>query len=104
MLEEIVVDRFCHTFILCIFKQNYKKYKVRWILWLVDIMALLLSLLWLLFEPGFEPLLSFILCIGGLITLLLTKSKKNSSVVMKQKAGDNSKQYQSNRDININER
>ena len=74
---------------------------MRIILWVIDIVAIILSVLWYIEERTYEPIITGMLSLGGLIALLTTKSK-NSKNVMKQKAGKKSKQYQSGGDMTIN--
>ena len=75
---------------------------MRIILWVIDIVAIVLSVFWYLEEKTYEPIITGILSLGGLIALLISKPEKNK-IVMKQKAGKKSKQYQSGGDMKINE-
>ena len=61
--------------------------------------------IWYYQTKQLEPLAGLIFAIVALIGLLFTKDTKSKDAKgqkFKQKAGDNSEQYQSNRDININ--
>ncbi|MDB4534233.1 hypothetical protein N9242_05110 [Vicingaceae bacterium] len=75
---------------------------MRIILWVIDILAIILSILWYFEERAYEPIITGILSLGGLVALLTTKSK-NEKIVMKQKAGKKSRQFQSGGDMKINE-
>lgn len=78
------------------------KYNMRKTLLILNISAFIASVLWLIFNPDFEPLISTLLTLGGLIGFVLIKPKKSEGkVVMKQKGGKKSKQYQSAGDMTI---
>jgi hypothetical protein len=85
------------TFVLLLLTTN-----MRIILWIADLLGIVLSALWYIKEPGFEPIITGIATLGGLIALLITENKKPEKVEMKQKAGKKSKQYQSGGDMTIN--
>jgi hypothetical protein len=71
---------------------------------ILNILALIASIIWLVLKPDWEPLVTTIGCIGGLIAQYFTNSDNNSkdNVKMTQKSGKNSKNYQSYGDITIN--
>lgn len=71
------------------------------ILLIINIAALIASLIWLKNDPSWEPLIASLGLIGALITQIFNKNKPNQNTSMTQKGGKNSKNYQSNRDINI---
>jgi hypothetical protein len=62
--------------------------------------------MWLIYDPGFEPLISSITTLVVLLGLLFIKSKSSektpNKIYMNQKAGKKAKQYQSYRDMTIN--
>ncbi len=72
------------------------------ILIILNIVGLLGSLVWLFRAPDWEPLVTSIGLIASLITLIYTDSDGPSSPNMKQKGGDNSRNYQSSGNITIN--
>jgi hypothetical protein len=75
---------------------------MRQILLIINIGAFIASVAWLIFKPDYEPLISSLLTLGGLITFALVKPKeKKGKLVMKQKAGKNSQQYQSGGNMTI---
>lgn len=67
-----------------------------------NIAALLCTLIWLLLDSGWEPLATTIGLLGTLIRLLYSrKGDDDAIIIMKQKGGKNSNNYQSKGDINI---
>lgn len=76
---------------------------MRNILLIINIAAFIASLVWLILNPDYEPLISSLLTLGGVISFALIKSKnKREKLVMKQTAGKKSNQYQSGGDMTIN--
>lgn len=76
---------------------------MRKILLIINIAAFIASLAWLIYKPDYEPLISSLLTLGGLISFALIKPKdEKGNILMKQKAGKNSTQYQSGGDMTIN--
>lgn len=71
------------------------------ILLIINIAAILASLIWLKTDTSWEPIVTILGLIGTLITQLVLANQEGKTVSMKQKGGKNSKNYQSNRDINI---
>ena len=72
------------------------------IILILNVLALVAALIWLYTKPEWEPLVTSLGLMAGLITQLFTKGKKDSNtIIMKQRSGNNSKNYQSNGDINI---
>lgn len=72
----------------------------------LDIIAFGTSIVWYVASPGYEPFIAAVSTLGimlGMIFLKKNKSDKVRSKYFKQKAGNNSKQYQAEGDININE-
>lgn len=70
---------------------------------ILNISAFIASLVWLYFNRDFEPLISSIVTLAGLIGFVVIKPKnKAGNTVMRQKAGKNSTQYQSGGDMTIN--
>jgi hypothetical protein len=75
---------------------------MRKILLISNISAFISSVLWLIFKPDFEPLITTLLTLCGLIGFVFIKPKKSKEkIVMKQKAGKKSRQYQSAGDMTI---
>lgn len=73
------------------------------ILTILNIAGLLGAIYWLYKEQTMEPLVTTIGLIASLIALIYNKTKSESKkVIMKQKGGKGSKNYQSKGDININ--
>ncbi|MBI5539789.1 MAG: hypothetical protein HY951_07005 [Bacteroidia bacterium] len=70
----------------------------------LDIIAFVCSLLWLICKPDFEPLITSIASLVVLLGILFIKPKKKKSnnITMSQKAGNNSRQYQSGNDMTVN--
>ncbi len=69
---------------------------------ILNIAGLLGSLIWLLTNPGWEPLVVSIGLIISLITqLYIGRSTNGGKTIMKQKGGKESTNYQSKGDINI---
>lgn len=76
---------------------------MRQILLIINIAAFIASIAWLIYKPDYEPLISCLLTLGGLISFLIIKPKdKKGKIVMRQKAGKNSTQYQSGGNMTIN--
>ncbi|MGI0108312.1 hypothetical protein [Salinimicrobium sp. WS361] len=71
------------------------------ILLIINIAALIAALIWLKNDTSWEPLVASLGLIGALITQIFNSKKTNETTTMNQKGGKNSKNYQSNRDINI---
>lgn len=77
----------------------------RTILIILNIAGLLGSLIWLLTKPEWEPLVTCIGLIATLIAQLYTgKDDTSNEIIMKQKGGKGSTNYQSKGNININNR
>jgi hypothetical protein len=75
----------------------------RKVLIVLNIAGLLGALIWLFTQPEWEPLVTSIGLIATLVAQLFsTKGKNGDNVIMKQKGGKGSKNYQSKGDININ--
>ena len=75
-------------------------------LWIIDVIAIILSVLWYVEVKTYEPIITGLASLGGLIALLSTGRKSNGKhkkQILKQKAGKKSKQYQSGGDMTINE-
>lgn len=76
---------------------------MRHILLIINIAAFIASIAWLIYKPDYEPLISFLLTLGGLISFALIKPEdKKGKIVMSQKADKNSTQYQSGGNMKIN--
>jgi hypothetical protein len=77
---------------------------IRNILLILNILALIGTLIWLKTDQSWEPLVGTITLVGTLIAQLFNNGNDNNQNGTKyiQKGGKNSKNYQSNRDININ--
>lgn len=67
---------------------------------ILNIAGLLASLLWLYSKPGWDSIVTLIGLIASLITLLFTRRKDR--IILKQKGGKGSTNYQSKGDITIN--
>lgn len=77
----------------------------RTILIILNLAGLLGSLIWLLTKPEWEPLVTCIGLIATLVTQLYSGKETNANqTIMKQKGGKGSTNYQSNGDININDK
>lgn len=73
------------------------------ILLILNILALIASIIWLSLKPDWEPLVTTIGCIGGLIVQYFSSNNEiGQNIKMNQKGGKNSKNYQSYGDITIN--
>lgn len=72
------------------------------VLLIINVAALIASLIWLKSESSWEPLIATLGLIGTLITQIFIKNQEGNNISMNQSGGKNSKNYQSNRDININ--
>lgn len=78
---------------------------VKNILLLLDVALIAVFTYWYIADRGAEALGSLIGAVAGLIVLLFVKEKSTKSeggMTMKQKAGDNSTQYQAGGDMTIN--
>ncbi|MDT0690638.1 hypothetical protein RM549_12635 [Salegentibacter sp. F188] len=72
------------------------------ILIILNTAGLVGTLIWLMQEKSWEPLVTSFGLIGSLIVLIYSNSDSQSSVKMKQKGGKKSKNYQSAGDMTIN--
>lgn len=68
---------------------------------ILNIAALIGSLIWLMTDKSWEPLVTSIGLVASLITLLYS-SDKSQAVSMKQKGGKKSTNYQAGETINVN--
>lgn len=75
---------------------------VKKILIVLNLLAIVGTLIWLKAEHSWEPVVGIITLIGTLIALLYNDGNNGNGVSFSQKGGKNSKNYQSNKDININ--
>jgi 1,4-dihydroxy-2-naphthoate octaprenyltransferase len=73
--------------------------KTKKIIIILNIFAFLASLIWLIIEQTWEPLISTIGLIATLISLLYSNDDNKST--MKQKGGKKSTNYQAGGDINF---
>jgi hypothetical protein len=71
------------------------------VLILLNILAILGTIIWLAVKPEWEPIVTLLGLIGALIAQIGFKSKNDRNLKMNQRGGDNSNNYQSGRDINI---
>lgn len=76
--------------------------KIKTVLIIINILAIIGTLIWLKVEQTWEPLVAVITGIGTLLALLFADTETKSPVTMKQKGGKNSTNYQAGGDININ--
>lgn len=78
--------------------------KLRIILIIIDLLALICTCIWLYQERSWSAGSSFFVALAGLVVIICTKTKENDApqVIMKQKGGENSKNYQSQGDMTIN--
>ena len=74
---------------------------VKNILIILTIAGLIGSLIWLMTDRSWEPLVTSIGLIGALIAEIFSGKDSNGGISMKQTGGKDSKNYQSGRDINI---
>ena len=82
------------------------KKSVRVITAICSIIAFFGSLFWYRTEGGYEPFIGIFASLSTLIVTLFLKEKKKfiaPNINMTQAAGNNSTQYQSGRDMKINE-
>lgn len=78
----------------------YTTTEIKKTLIILNIVALIASLIWLMTDRSLEPLISTIGLIASLITLLYN-SDKSSGISMKQKGGEKSTNYQAGDTINV---
>lgn len=84
--------------------QNFKM-TIKKILLVLNILALVGTLIWLKSDRGWEPLVATITLIATLISQLYgtgDSTNNGGKLKMSQKGGKNSQNYQSSGDININ--
>lgn len=74
------------------------------VLIILNIAGLLGSLIWLMFEKSWEPLVTCLGLISSLIVLINSTSNSDGNIDMKQKGGKNSKNYQSSGNMTINKK
>jgi hypothetical protein len=67
----------------------------------LNIASLLGTLVWLMIEHSWEPLVTSIGLIGSLIALIFSNTSNKPGIEMSQKGGKKSNNYQSGGDINI---
>jgi hypothetical protein len=76
--------------------------KIKTILIIINIAGLIGSLVWLYAKPDWEPLVTSLGLIGALIAQLFSrKGDEVSKIIMTQKGGKGSTNYQSKGDIKI---
>ncbi len=68
---------------------------------LLNVLALAGSLVWLYFDQTWEPMITALGLLGGLITQIYI-GKQKPDIAMTQRGGKNSKNYQAKGDITIN--
>jgi hypothetical protein len=68
---------------------------------IINIAGILGSLIWLMVNPGWEPIVTTLGLIGALIAQIKFGGGENGGINMKQKGGKGSTNYQSGHDINI---
>jgi len=68
----------------------------------INIACLIGSLIWLIVDKSWEPLIAFLGFIGSFITLIYSNKNSKRDINMKQKGGKKSNNYQSSGDITIN--
>lgn len=73
-------------------------------LFIINIVALLACVAWLISSPGWEPVITSLGVFGLFVGQLFKKESENQKTIMKQKGGKGSTNHQSGRDININSR
>jgi hypothetical protein len=76
--------------------------KVKPILIILNILGLVGTLIWLLVEQSWEPLVAVITGIGTLIALLYSGQDSSGGAKMKQTGGKNSTNYQAGGNMTIN--
>jgi hypothetical protein len=74
---------------------------LRNILLTVNTLALAASILWVISKPDYEPIITALVLVAILIGLWVTETPEKKALIQKQKNGDNSKNYQAGREINI---
>lgn len=68
---------------------------------ILNIAALIASLIWLMTDKSWEPLVTSLGLVASLITLTFSKDK-GQGITMKQKGGKKSTNYQAGDTINVN--
>jgi len=68
---------------------------------ILNIIALIVSIAWLLYEQTFEPLITTIGLIATLISIIFSNKDGEGTTIMKQKGGKQSTNYQAKGDINL---
>lgn len=87
---------------LCAIKKKYGMNTIlRNTLLTVNTIALVASILWIIKNPDYEPVISTLVLVATLIGLWITDTTEEKALKQKQKGGKNSKNYQAGRDINI---
>jgi len=71
------------------------------LLLILNLLGLLGSIIWLITDVSWEPLVTSIGLLASLTAQLYNNRNSDSKVIMTQKGGKNSKNYQSKGDINI---
>jgi len=81
----------------------YKREKMKLILRILALIALLISLIWLYFERDFEPALTSVVSLSALIsTFVFSKvNKKQNNNEQHQTVGNKSNAIQASGDVNI---
>ncbi|WP_116542295.1 hypothetical protein [Pontibacter virosus] len=61
------------------------------------------SILWMIFDFGYEPVISTLVLIAGLVGFIKTETPKEerAKTAQNQRGGNNSKNYQAGRDIKL---
>jgi len=67
---------------------------------ILNILALIGCIIWLIIEGGWEPVVAIIISISTLIGQTM-KDEESKKVIMKQRGGKKSTMFQSGGDINI---
>ncbi|HRB71841.1 MAG TPA: hypothetical protein PK776_08325 [Flavobacterium sp.] len=75
---------------------------IKKILVILNILSLIGCLIWVVKEPGWEPVVAIVGLIGALIAQLFTVGEGGNNFMMSQKGGKGSTNYQSKGDITIN--
>jgi hypothetical protein len=65
------------------------------------LLALLLSIVWVVFKPGFDSSIAVITSLAALISSFLIKKERNKRPTQSQKISDDSIGVQAGRDANV---
>lgn len=76
--------------------------KTKTIVKIILVFGLLGSIYWFIEDKSFESLISCISFLGSFVAMLVVKDKASGEVILKQKGGKSSKNFQSGGNMTIN--